>query len=469
MSSKTAAGLVAYCKAQLGKPYWWGGFGQTASQSLLDMLRNMYPAVYNSSLYSNAASQFGLRVHDCVGLIKGYLWSETPTSTPVYNADEDVNVPMLYNRCPERGTISSIPEIPGVCVFMASMEHVGVYIGNGKVIEARGHAYGVVQTNLKDRGWGLWGKPKYINYTKTPEPSFTPKKGVDVSYWNGKDVDWKAAKAGGIDFAIIRAGYGKNNIDSTAENNAKRAAAAGVDIGFYWFSYAATAYEAKAEADYLCNAIEQFGVKPTYPVCFDYEYDSEQKAPPKESIVDIARAFLARVKERGYYPCNYTNLDYLNRGFDKLTIEYDTWLAHWGVSAPGRECGIWQYTSTGRPDGFSGNADMNIAYKDYPAIIGGDTPEPEPTPTPTPTPTPEEKCMVETNLIKKGSEGSTVRSWQFLLNGWSEKLGIAAYNCGGADGDFGPKTEAATKAFQKDYGLNPDGIVGSATWGMMLA
>lgn len=162
--SKSASGLVEYCKAQLGKPYWYGTFGQTSTAALYFDRKAMYPNYYTAD---NFMSQLGQRVHDCVGLIKGYLWSATPTSTPVYTASEDVNVPMLYNRCTERGSISAIPEIPGVCVFMASMEHVGVYIGNGEVIEARGHAWGVVKTKLKDRGWAFWGKPKYIDYSNT--------------------------------------------------------------------------------------------------------------------------------------------------------------------------------------------------------------------------------------------------------------------------------------------------------------
>jgi peptidoglycan hydrolase-like protein with peptidoglycan-binding domain len=70
--------------------------------------------------------------------------------------------------------------------------------------------------------------------------------------------------------------------------------------------------------------------------------------------------------------------------------------------------------------------------------------------------------MVQTNIIKNGSKGSTVKSWQTLLNFWG-------FNCGNADGIFGGKTEEATKKFQKEYGLEVDGVVGSATWGMMLA
>jgi len=187
--SKTAQGLVEYCKAQLGLPYWWGTYGQTATAALYREKKAQYPGYYTASDFS---SQFGKRVHDCVGLIKGYLWSATPTSTPVYTSSEDCNVPMLYNRCTRRGSLSGMPDVPGVCVFMASMGHVGVYIGNGEVIEARGHAYGVVKTKLKDRGWALWGMPKYIDYSETaPGPKEITVKGYQVQIGS----EGKAVKA----------------------------------------------------------------------------------------------------------------------------------------------------------------------------------------------------------------------------------------------------------------------------------
>lgn len=159
--AKTASGLVAYCKAQLGLPYWWGTFGNTASASLYQQKKSQYPAYYTASDF---ASQYGKRVHDCVGLIKGYRWSDTPTSAPVYNASQDVAVGGLFNQCSKTGSISTMPDQPGVCVFMSNMSHVGVYIGGGYVIEARGHAYGVVKTKLSSRGWGKWGKPSWLTY-----------------------------------------------------------------------------------------------------------------------------------------------------------------------------------------------------------------------------------------------------------------------------------------------------------------
>ena len=160
--SKTAKGLVDYCKAQLGKPYWWGTFGQTATAVLYIQKKDQYPGYYTAADFP---AQYGQRVHDCVGLIKGYRWSDTPTSAPGYSAAQDVAVSGLYIQCSKRGSMGSMPDIPGVCLFMADMGHVGVYIGNGQVIEARGHAYGVMQTALQGRGWAYWGMPSWIDYS----------------------------------------------------------------------------------------------------------------------------------------------------------------------------------------------------------------------------------------------------------------------------------------------------------------
>lgn len=166
--SKTGQGLVEYAKAQLGKPYWYGTFGQTASAALLAQKRTQYPERYTADDFE---SQFGQKVHDCVGLIKGYRWCDTPDSEPVYKSVQDVAVSGLYMSCPENGSIDTMPDIPGVCVFMQDMSHVGVYIGGGYVVEATGHARGVVKTKLAGRGWGLWGKPRWISYEAAATPA----------------------------------------------------------------------------------------------------------------------------------------------------------------------------------------------------------------------------------------------------------------------------------------------------------
>ena len=160
--SKTNIGLVEYAKAQLGKPYWYGCFGQIASEALYNTKKKQYPSFYTANDYHK---QYGQRVHDCIGLIKGYLWSKTPMSEPLYNPSQDVSADGILAKCKEKGNISTIPELPGVLVF--SPQHVGVYIGNGYVVEARGHKYGVVKTKLSERSWKSWGKCPWIEYEES--------------------------------------------------------------------------------------------------------------------------------------------------------------------------------------------------------------------------------------------------------------------------------------------------------------
>lgn len=158
---KTNNGLVEYAKAQLGLPYWMGTFGNIATEYLYKSNKARLPEYYTATDFS---SQYGKRVHDCIGVIKGYMWSETATSVPSYasNGCPDHSADSMLVACVEKGTIDSIPEIAGILVFMVG--HIGVYIGNGEVIEARGHKYGVVQTKLSERPWKHWGKCPYMAY-----------------------------------------------------------------------------------------------------------------------------------------------------------------------------------------------------------------------------------------------------------------------------------------------------------------
>lgn len=215
--AKTAKGLVDYCKAQLGKPYWYGTFGNKATQSLLTSKTNQYPAHYTNGRKPKYKSQIGERVHDCVGLIKGYLWSDTPTSTPKYNSAQDESANGMRGRCKESGLIATLPEIPGVLVFFSG--HVGVYIGNGKVIEARGFNYGVVETNLKDRPWTHWGKCPWIEYPNTtatkPVEAVKPKVSYFPKYTGKSLLIDTVLKAIGVS-ASMRGSYKKRMPIATA-------------------------------------------------------------------------------------------------------------------------------------------------------------------------------------------------------------------------------------------------------------
>lgn len=178
--AKTGKGLVTYAKAQLGKPYWYGTYGQKSTKALYESKKRQYPTYYEWALPSN---QLGVKVHDCIGLVKGYLWSDSVSDpNPKYNAKQDVSANRMLDLCKIKGGISSIPEIAGTLVFMEG--HVGVYIGGGYVIEARGHAYGVVKTKLQGRGWKRWGLCPWITYEKK-EPT-KPSKPSGKQPYNGK-------------------------------------------------------------------------------------------------------------------------------------------------------------------------------------------------------------------------------------------------------------------------------------------
>ena len=202
------------------------------------------------------------------------------------------------------------------------------------------------------------------------------KKYIDISKYQG-DVDFEKVKDH-VDGIIIRAGYGQNNIDSKFKRNISECNRLGIPCGVYWFSYAYTEELARKEAEYCMAAIKPYRVE--LPVCFDFEYDSVEKAQKNYGVgigktlaTALCHAFCGTIEAAGYYAMNYTNKDYLSRYFDESTLRYDLWIAAWPKDPqseyPPCVCGIWQYSSRGKVPGIVGNVDMDWAYKDYPAII----------------------------------------------------------------------------------------------------
>lgn len=207
--NKTNIGLVEYAKAQLGKPYWYGTFGNIATKALHTTKQKQYPNYYLQAKYKvRFDKQYGQRVHDCVGLIKGYLWSDTPTSKPKYNSSQDVSANGMLSKCKEKGKIGTLPEIKGLLVFFDG--HVGVYIGDGYVIEARGHDYGVVKTKLASRPWTNWGKCPWIEYSSTTS-SITQKSVEEVAK---EVIDGKWGLGNTRKASLIKAGYDYNEVQA---------------------------------------------------------------------------------------------------------------------------------------------------------------------------------------------------------------------------------------------------------------
>lgn len=176
-STKTNAGMVEYARVQIGLGYWYGCFGQKGSLNLLREKSQQYPSMYEKWDRKTFEAQFGQRVHDCAGLVKGYLWSETPTSTPKYNASQDLSAKGFYQRAKVRGPISTFDKVDGRLVFKGSspdqIHHVGIYSAkDNTVIEAKGHAYGVVKSPFNST-WTYWAQCVFIEESVKPEPTGT--------------------------------------------------------------------------------------------------------------------------------------------------------------------------------------------------------------------------------------------------------------------------------------------------------
>lgn len=194
-------------------------------------------------------------------------------------------------------------------------------------------------------------------------------KGIDVSYHQGI-IDWKKVRNSGVEFAIIRAGYGKNQVDSKFIENICGAHTAGLKIGIYWFIYALNKTDAIANAEKCLETIKTYKDIIELGVAADYEYDSDKYSEKKgvqqtpQSRSGIVRAFLSCLKSNGYKVFNYANPDYLNGKFEDLS-EYPLWLAWYGASEEGALAYspvMWQYSSSYIVDGIAGNVDVNVYY-----------------------------------------------------------------------------------------------------------
>ena len=165
-STKNAADLVIYVTNawNSGWGYVWGTYGQMLTPELLQYKLTQYPEGVGEYAAFIRANWLGKRTADCVGLIKGYGWLSTDTMTIDYGTHgmPDIGANEMFYNATRRGGIETMPDTPGLAVWKSG--HIGVYIGNGEVIEAMGTKYGVVKTQLEGRGWTHWLEVPGIEY-----------------------------------------------------------------------------------------------------------------------------------------------------------------------------------------------------------------------------------------------------------------------------------------------------------------
>lgn len=172
--TKSAKGLVDWAEAAFaaGWVYWYGTCAYKCTASLLASKTKQYPDHYSDkrqATYKRHIAE-GRSCADCIGLIKGYAWDtdgDVNTRGNKYGANgmPDTNSSGMYRAAKIKGKIATMPEIPGALVWTKNQAHVGVYVGGGMVVEARGYAYGVQRNKLSARSFTHWGLCPYLEYT----------------------------------------------------------------------------------------------------------------------------------------------------------------------------------------------------------------------------------------------------------------------------------------------------------------
>lgn len=192
-------------------------------------------------------------------------------------------------------------------------------------------------------------------------------RGIDLSCWQEK-VNYLELKAQGIEFAIIRCGFGKNisQKDSKFEDHYAGLKYAGIKIGAYLYSYASTIEGAKAEAKNCLEFIKN--KKFDLPIFYDLEDAKTTGNANNETITEMAKVFCEEIIKEGYQAGVYANLNWFKNKLNVKELEkYNIWLAQWGVEKHNADfkVDIWQYTSKGKIKGINGNVDLDVSYTQY--------------------------------------------------------------------------------------------------------
>ena len=189
------------------------------------------------------------------------------------------------------------------------------------------------------------------------------RKGIDVSVFQG-NIDWQKVKNSGIDFAIIRCGYGSDfteQDDSKWQRNVSECERLGIPYGVYLYSYANTTAKARSEAQHVLRLLK--GHTPTYPVYYDLE-DKTVADAGKAAIINYADIFCSTIEANGYKAGIYASLGWWNDILNDARLsKYEKWVAQWYSECTYKgDYRLWQCTSDGTVPGISGRVDLNFEF-----------------------------------------------------------------------------------------------------------
>lgn len=277
-------------------------------------------------------------------------------------------------------------------------------------------------------------------------------KGIDISTYQ-RNVDFKKLKAAGVNFVILRAGYGNalaypNQYDDMFESHYKNAKAGGLNVGAYWYLYATTVSGAQQEAKSFLKALK--GKKFEYPVYIDLE-ERSQFNTGRTNCSNMVRAFCDILENAGYWSGLYISRSPLqNYITPEVANRYSLWVAEYANKCNyNGQVDIWQYTSSARYNGFNGNLDGDYSYKDYPTLIknagkNGYT-------------KPVEKVL-DTKGMKENDKNLGVYELKSMLSIAEAQKDISTHIT--VDNTFGPGTTKVVNDLLKKWGYKQNGIAG---------
>lgn len=149
--------------------YVYGTYGTVLDKTMFELKAQQYPDMVGDNVDFIISNWLGKRTADCVGLIKGYSWYDTENKKTVIGLNNmpDIGADKMFENATEKGTIDTLPEIPGLAVWHEG--HIGIYIGNGEVVQAANTQAGVVRTKISSTAWTHWLKIPYIEYLELEE------------------------------------------------------------------------------------------------------------------------------------------------------------------------------------------------------------------------------------------------------------------------------------------------------------
>ncbi|MCC3867327.1 GH25 family lysozyme [Terrisporobacter mayombei] len=299
-----------------------------------------------------------------------------PEATPHRNMGETPSTYSLQNQLPDLET-KGLTEANSIGLGTVTTTTLNVRSGPSASYSVVGTLSNGTKVDIigRDNNWYKISTNNVTGYVSAPYIKLSPlEKGIDVSKWNGT-IDWNKVKADGIDYVIIRGGFGNDTVDPQFHSNMKGASDAGLKIGVYWFSYATSVAKAKEEAAKCLETIAPYKSKITYPVFYDFEYASVDYAKKlgititKDLSSKMADAFLTAIKNAGYVNGIYTNKDFGDQYFyEDMLFANNLWIAQYSSACTyPRPYMMWQYTEKGTINGIGTSSkpayfDMNYTY-----------------------------------------------------------------------------------------------------------